>query len=137
DCLIRDFEIDTEFVHDLTVDSVCCGNVFSRGRGRNLCFDHHTYAPYENLFTDIDAGIGDRLWKSGGPADGGPGSAARETLWNIRAAHPPAACAPHPQLNIVGMTAWATQKSEQTWIEAVPPAELWPPDLHRAQLARR
>jgi len=137
DCLITDFSIDTQFVHDLTVDSVCCGNVFSRGRGRNLCFDHHTYAPYENLFTDIDAGVGDRLWKSGGPADGGPGSAARETLWNIRAATPPAALAPHPQLNIVGMTAWATRKTDQTWIEAIPPAELWPQDLHRAQLARR
>ncbi len=137
DCLITDFSIDTQFVHDLTVDTVCCGNVFSRGRGQNLCFDHHTYAPYENLFTDIDAGIGARLWESGGPADGGPGSAARETLWNIRAATPPAACAAYPQLNIVGMTAWANQKVEQRWIEAIPPAELWPQDLYRAQLDRR
>jgi len=137
DCLVVDFVIDTQFVHDLTVDSVCCGNVFSRGRGRNLCFDHHTYAPYENLFTEIDAGIGDRLWKSGGPSDGGPGSAARETLWNVRASAPPPAAAPHPQLNIIGMTAWPTLKSDATWIEAIAPESLVPPNLHEAQVARR
>ncbi len=110
DCLITDFVVDSQFIHDLTVDTVCCGNVFSKGRGRNLCLDHHTLAPYENLFTEIDAGIGDRLWASGGPGDGGPGSAARETLWNIRATSPPAEVAPHPQLNIVGMKAWPTLK---------------------------
>ena len=137
DCLIADFTVDTQFVHDLTVDTVCCGNVFSRGRGRNLCFDHHTYAPYENLFTEIDAGIGDRLWKSGGPSDGGPGSAARETLWNIRAAAPPAEVAPHPQLNIVGMTAWPALKSDRAWIESTAPESLVPPNLYEAQRARR
>lgn len=137
DCLISDFEIDAQFVHDLTVDTVACGNVFSHGRGRNLCFDHHTYAPYENLFTQIDAGIGDRLWKSGGPSDGGPGSAARTTLWNVRAASPPASPPAHPQLTIVGMTAWPGQKGDRAWIEPIPPDELVPPNLHEAQLARR
>lgn len=137
DCLVTDFEIDAEFIHDLTVDTVACGNVFSRGRGRNLCFDHHTYAPYENLFTEIDAGIGDRFWKSGGPSDGGPRSAARETFWNIRALSPPAEVPPHPQLIIVGMTAWPEVKTERTWIEPIPPESLAPRNLYEAQLARR
>ena len=137
DCLVTDFVIDTQFIHDLTVDTVACGNVFSRGRGRNICFDHHTYAPYENLFTEIDVGIGDRLWKSGGPSDGGPRSAARTTLWNIRAASPPSTYPPHPQLNIVGMSAWATLKTDRTWIESIPPAELTPSNLYTAQVARR
>ncbi len=137
DCLIRDFEIDTTFVHDLTVDSVACGNAFSRGRGTNLCFDHHTYAPFENLFTEIDAGKGDRFWKSGGPADGGPGSAARETFWNVRAAAPPSLIPPHPQLTIGGMTAWPTLKAEPLWIEAIPPDALEPANRHDAQVARR
>ncbi len=137
DCLIEGFDIDTQFVHDLTVDTVACGNVFSRGRGANLCFDHHTYAPYENLFTEIDAGIGDRLWKSGGPSDGGPGSAARTTLWNVRAASPPAKVPPHPQINIVGMTAWPASRTDRAWIEAIPPPELVPQNLYHAQLDRR
>ena len=137
DCLITDFAIDTPFVHDLTVDTVACGNVFSRGKGKNLCFDHHTYAPYENLFTEIDAGIGDRFWKSGGPADGGPGSAARETFWNVRAASPPSTLPPHPQLTIVGTSAWPGLKTERIWIEAIPPESLEPLNLFLAQVERR
>jgi hypothetical protein len=137
DCLISDFAVDTEFIHDLTVDTVACGNVFSRGRGRNLNFDHHRVAPYENLFTEIDAGTGDRLWLSSGPSDGGPQSAARTTLWNVRAARPPAAVPPYPQITIVGMTAWPAIRSDSAWIEPIPSDALVPRNLHEAQLARR
>ncbi|HID21263.1 MAG TPA: hypothetical protein EYP14_02545, partial [Planctomycetaceae bacterium] len=57
DCLVTDFAIQTRFIHDLTVQSAV-GCVFACGRGVDLCFDHHRWAPYENLFTDIDAGRG-------------------------------------------------------------------------------
>ncbi len=72
--------------------SASCGNVFAGGRGVNLNFDHHRYTPYENLFTDIDVGVGDTLWwgsrnMDSGNGDGGPISAARETVWNVRASN--------------------------------------------------
>lgn len=138
DCLITDFIIDnTWFVHDLTVDERACGNVFSRGKGRNINFDHHRSAPYENLFTQIDVGIGNRLWDSSGSRERGLHSAARSTLWNIKAASAPPVYPDWPLLNIVGMTRWPTRKTDRTWIEAIVPESLAPPNLYEAQLARR
>ena len=85
DCLWSDFEVATIYVHDLTVEGMASGNVFERGRGVAMNFDHHRNAPYENLFTDIDVGDARRVWESSGRTDRGPHSAARATFWNIRA----------------------------------------------------
>ncbi len=137
DCLATDFVIDTQFEHDLTVDGTSCGNVFSRGRGRNINLDHHRGAPYENLFTQIDAGTGRRLWEGSGHGDQGPASGAGETVWNVLATDPPAAVPDWPRLNLVGMTNWTTLKTDRTWIEAIAPQSLTPPNLYEAQLARR
>lgn len=136
DYLVTDFTVDTQFVHDLTVDTFANGNVFSEGKGIDVNFDHHRAAPFENLFTNIDVGSGSRLWKNGGSECAGPNSAARETLWRIRASSPQN-YPNYPQLNIVGMTAWPASESDLTWIEPIPPASLKPINLHLAQLSLR
>lgn len=142
DNLVTGFEFLARYIHDLTVSHHCAGNVFSRGRGVDLALDHHRYAPYENLFTDLDAGAGTRLWKCGGGADLGKHCGARGTFWNIRAAqpltYPPAGFGP-ASMNLVGLR--TTQPSETVpdgrWFEVIPPEDLQPPDLHAAQLRHR
>jgi hypothetical protein len=84
DNLYTHFDYRMRFIHDITV-SECAGNVIAAGQGIDLCFDHHVRAPYENLWTDIDAGAGTRLWASGGGAGIGRHSGSRETFWGIRA----------------------------------------------------
>ncbi|MEM6995973.1 MAG: glycosyl hydrolase family 28-related protein, partial [Myxococcota bacterium] len=85
DVVLRDFSIETRFRHDLSIATGAHGNVFAAGSGQNLNLDHHKGAAYENLFSDLDAGIGDRLWESSGTPAAGPHSAARQVYWNILA----------------------------------------------------
>jgi autotransporter-associated beta strand protein len=142
DCLIRDFSVPTRFVHDLTVEDAT-GCVFMKGSGVDLNFDHHTYLPYENLFTEINAGAGTRHWSSSGSRV--PASGARETFWNITSTNPVTALPNDPtrghwpQQNVIGMTTTlATSKDPvNAWIEAIAPASLVPANLYEAQLARR
>lgn len=129
DNLFQDFDFRTRFLHDISV-SHCAGNVVARGRGVDLCFDHHKRAPYENLFTDLDAGQGTRLWESGGGADLGKHSAARQTFWNIRTRQvtkaPPERFGP-ASINLVGL-----------WLEGdAPPPPPTPANLYQAQLEKR
>jgi len=142
DNLLTNFDLRTRFIHDITVSGFCSGNVISRGRGTDLSLDHHRYAPNENLFTELDAGAGTRLWKCGGGAALGKHCGARGTFWNIRSAqplsYPPAAFGP-PSMNLVGLE--TTQPTETNadgkWFEAIPPAQLQPQNLHAAQLQMR
>jgi hypothetical protein len=116
--------------------------VTANGRGVDLCFDHHERAPYENLFTDIDAGAGTRLWQCGGGAALGKHCAARGTFWNIRAhapqKYPPEAFGP-ASMNFVALQTSLPSETNLSgrWFEAVPPDEIIPQDIHAAQLARR
>lgn len=141
DNLLTDFDIRLRFIHDITV-SHTAGNVVARGRGVDLSLDHHRRAPYENLFTDLDAGAGTRLWRSGGGAALGKHSGARDTFWNIRAArplsYPPADFGP-PSLNLVGLHTDQPGVTEPDgkWFEAIDPGALVPQNLYEAQLARR
>jgi len=73
DCLFQHFRLDTMYVHDLTVEGMSSGNVFMKGSGISIDFDHHSNAPYENLFTDLDVGKGNRIWACGGREDRGDG----------------------------------------------------------------
>jgi hypothetical protein len=141
DNLFRDFDFQTKFIHDITV-AHCAGNVSAHGEGVDICFDHHKQAPYENLFTDIDIGLGTRPWLCGGGDDLGKNTGARETFWNIRARgplpYPPPAFGP-PTMNLVGVRTDGPAVKQLTgkWFETLPPEALSPPDLHAAQLARR
>lgn len=142
DNLFTDFDFRCQFIHDMTVDHCAVGNVFARGKGVDLCFDHHKRTCFENLFTDIDAGAGTHLWRCGGGADLGKNCGARGTFWNIRSAkpqrYPPASFGP-PSMNFVAVA--STGRSETNldgrWFEAIAPDKIEPQDLHAAQLARR
>lgn len=141
DNLFIGFDFRTRFVHDITV-SRCGGNVIAHGQGVDLCFDHHKRAPYENLFTDLDAGAGTRLWRCGGGADLGKNCAAHGTFWNIRAqaslSYPPASFGP-PSLNLVAVQTQepAVMEPDGRWFEVIPSDMLAPQNLHTAQLKRR
>ena len=137
DCLWSDFEVATIYVHDLTVEGMASGNVFERGRGVAMNFDHHRNAPYENLFTDIDVGDARRVWESSGRTDRGPHSAARATFWNIRAdkgAFPSAPAATmFPQINIIGLAGLAPDTTpDGPWVEPLDGAVV-PANLYEAQ----
>lgn len=143
DNLITRFDFRQRFVHDLSVETwACAGNVFSEGRGVDLCLDHHKRAPHANLFTALDFGAGTRVWQSGGGAERGKNTGGWGTFWNLRTPAPIAA--PHPNfgpstLNIVGFKARAGAKkpAEGRWYEIVDPAALVPANLHAAQLEKR
>ncbi|MBM4094088.1 MAG: hypothetical protein FJ276_32470 [Planctomycetes bacterium] len=140
DCLCTNFTIETQFIHDLTVQSAI-GCVFCGGRAENLNMDHHRWAPYENLFTDIDAGEGKRLFASSGGGHRGAHTAAGGTFWNIRTRQP----APRPTslgidaINVVGVSLRESKPDLPAglWYEAIPPEQLRPANLHEAMLGRR
>jgi hypothetical protein len=137
DCLFTSFRMDTTYVHDLTAEGFANGNVFSKGSGVAVNFDHHRNAPYENLFTDIDVGDPKRVWASSGRGDRGPHAGARETFWNIRGSKGKFPKLPDfPQVNIVGVPGYATDTTkDKQWVEHAGPVE--PADLHESQLQRR
>lgn len=140
DCLFEGFAIETEYEHDLTVEGLASGNVFASGSAVRLNLDHHRNAPFENLFTDIDAGNAGRLFASGGRGDRGPHSAARTTLWNVRYAPGTLAKLPpaeqFPLANLIGMPGYPARSDEAGfWIEPV--KTLRPANLHEAQRERR
>lgn len=139
DCLFTDFDIDTQYVHDLTVEGFANGNVFMKGKGQMLNFDHHRNAPYENLFTELNVGNPRRLWESSGRGDRGPHAGARETVWNLecRGGQAPQAVPDWPQLNVIGVAGYKKQTiAEKQWIE---PCEgnVEPGNLYEAQLQKR
>ncbi len=59
------YECRTMYVHDLIVDSEMM-TVFRNGSAMNLRADHHRLSPFGTLWTDLDAGKGERLFMSGG-----------------------------------------------------------------------
>lgn len=141
DNLFTEFDYRTQFIHDISV-SHCAGNVCSCGKGVDLCFDHHKRTPYENLFTDIDAGKGTHLWRCGGGAALGKHCAARGTFWNVRAErplkYPPANFGPW-SMNLVGVQTDQPSRTEPDgiWFEAISPSQLGTKNLHQSQLQRR
>ena len=147
DCLLTDFDVQTRFIHDITVSSGSAGNVVMNGRGIDLALDHHRYAPHANLWTNLDAGIGTRLFRSGGGAKRGWHSGAWETFWNIRTQNPQA----WPQsvgserkwgcdlMTLVGLKtdSAAILDPDGRWFETIAPETLQPQNLYEAQLRRR
>jgi hypothetical protein len=120
-------------VHDLTVEGFANGNVFASGSGVAINCDHHRNAPYENLFTDFDAGDPRRLYESSGREDRGPHSGARTTFWCIRGhgKFPPLPLdKDYPLINVVGFGDYPTSTTPSgPWVEPgdghLAPANLW------------
>lgn len=140
--LVTDFVFKTRFIHDLTVSSGSYFNVFKRGSGVDLAFDHHERAPTGNLFTDIDLGEGRRPFLCGGGAALGKNCAAWGTFWNLRSKTPvpfPAKAFGPDLINVVGVPAAGAPAMSDTgkWYEPIAPGDLEPRDLHAAQLERR
>ena len=141
DNLVEDFEFRCKYVHDLSVEH-SAGNVFRRGKGVDLCFDHHKKAPHANLFTDLDLGDGRRMYRSGGGDALGKHCAAWGTFWNLRAQNPvkyPADNFGPDLMTFVGV--FTNEKPvlepKGRWWEPVPPQQLVPQDLYEAQVAKR
>jgi hypothetical protein len=136
---VEDFKIEGRFIHDLCVSSLTSGNVFMDGRVTDLTMDHHRKAPYENLFTNIDGGVGTNIWLSGGDEEAGPHAGARETFWNIRTVTPQPVSPWADQINMVGVSTTEKTDTSKTgnWIEAIAPDQLTPANLFTAQLQRR
>jgi hypothetical protein len=142
DNLITRFDLQTIFLHDLSVENAA-GTVYSRGRGPSLSFDHHKDTPYENLFSDIHVGDARRIWMSGGGFSLGRESAGWATFWNIRSNEPfelpPVGWGPST-MNFVGLSAKAPSAEQLAtgiaW-EPIHPEKLSPTDLHAAQHERR
>ncbi len=141
DNLFEGFDYRTRFIHDISV-SMSAGNVIAGGRGVDLCFDHHRRAPYENLYVNIDAGAGSRLWTSSGGLGLGKHCGARGTFWNVRSAMPQHY--PPPDFGSISINVVAVQTDQPSeknpagrWFEAIPPGQIRPQDIHAAQLARR
>ncbi len=141
DNLYTDFDYRTTFIHDISV-SHCAGNVISNGKGENLSFDHHKRVPYANVFTNIVVGKGTNIWRCGGGAALGKHCAAWGTFWNIRSDEP----VEYPRenfgpwsMNLVGLHTKqeSITKEDSKWFETVPPEELVPQNIHKAQLKRR
>lgn len=140
DNLVTDFSINTKFIHDITVEK-SVGNVFSKGKGIDLSLDHHRLGPYENLFTKLDAGIGSRLFMSGGSKDRGKHCGAGATFWNIESKEQqswPVDFGPE-RMNWIGLNTREKESlnSDGIWLEKMAPDNLTPKNLHQAQLQRR
>lgn len=141
DLLCTGLRMETRFFHDVTVTRGSVGNVFSKIEAVDFNMDHHRAAPYENLFTDIDAGDGGRLFGSGGAAGRGRHTAAGATFWNIRTRQNvawPEGFGPDA-INLVAlrMRERAVTDPDGRWIEPIRPGAVDPPDLHLAMLEHR
>ena len=103
--LVTNFNIRTQFVHDISVEWYALHTVFSNGRGENLNMDHHREANYSSLFSNLDCGEGKRPFESGGAGNRGAHSGAYSTFWNVHASGPLKYPAKDfgPLLNFVGM----------------------------------
>ena len=117
------------------------GCVFASGRAVDLCMDHHRWAPYENLFTDIDAGEGTRLFSSSGGGNRGLHTAAGATFWNIRCKRPtqwPSNLGIEA-INVVALPTNPPSVLEPNgrWLEAIAPDQVQPANLYQAMLQRR
>ena len=145
--LLQDFELKGKYQHDLSVESeYSVYNVFRNGKGTDICIDHHNHSQSHNLFTNIDAGIGSRIYASGGN-DTPRGICFHEMFWNIRAERPMLFCNQydtkdkHSTNNVcVGVkTNLSSQLNDAygNWFEAIDPSQLYPADLYKAQMERK
>lgn len=141
DSLLRDFEFQTKFIHDITMTRGSAGNVVVDGRGEDLTCDHHKYANHANLFCHIDAGVGTNIFRSGGGAKLGRHCGAWTTWWNIRTEEPvrfPAGWATD-MINIIGVKSDREPITDRDgrWFQPIPPGKLRPENLYESQLEKR
>lgn len=137
DSLVTRFRIENRNIHDTSLSNMANGNVYSWGKGRNINFDHHRGAAFQNLASRIDTGLPNRQWVSSGTATGHY-TAAYETYWNILPRAETRNITTWPAQNIIGKLR-PSKRSRESWydlhFERIPMLE--PEDLHLAQWHRR
>jgi hypothetical protein len=150
--LVTHFDVQTKFVHDISVEWYALHTVFANGRGVDLNMDHHREANYSSLFSNLDCGAGTRPFNSGGSGNRGAHSGAYSTFWNIRAAGP-LRLPPRdfgPLLNFIGLELFASDTKDLSETKANDPASPYqwlidplvrapvcPNELYQAMRARR
>lgn len=142
DNLLQRFDCRTQFIHDITVENLACGNVIKHGKGRNLSLDHHRLCPHDNLFSQIDVGDASLVWRFGGGNQRGKHTARGATFWSIHSNQD----IPHPgpnfgpsEVNFIGLQSAQVKTTELDglWWETIDPRELLPEEIHAAQLSKR
>ncbi|GBF90605.1 hypothetical protein Rsub_03177 [Raphidocelis subcapitata] len=78
------FKINTRFIHDVSVSGTEHGSVFMDGYGFDLNLDHHRSAPYANMYTNLDVGLGSRVFEASGDVTWGTHTARFSTFHNFR-----------------------------------------------------
>jgi len=150
--LVTQFDVQTRFVHDVSVEWYALHTVFANGRGVDLNMDHHREANYSSLFSNLDCGAGTRPFNSGGSGNRGAHSGAYSTFWNIRAAGP-LRLPPRdfgPLLNFIGLELFESDNKDLFQTKAKDPASPYqwlidplvrapvcPNELYQAMRARR
>jgi hypothetical protein len=102
--------------------------------------------PLENLFRQIDLGLGGRAFLSGGAGGIGRHAGAGNTYWNLKSQKAISRTedfSPH-RYNFVAINPRKRKADDlgaanrgERWIETIRPGQIEPADLHSAQLARR
>jgi hypothetical protein len=138
--LITNFDVRTQFVHDISVEWYALHTVFSNGKGINLNMDHHREANYSTLFSNLDCGEGKRPFDSGGSSDRGAHSGGYSTFWNVHASggikYPPKDFG--PLLNFIGMRSCSSDPSSPyQWFVELQDKSVCPVELHQAMRAKR
>ena len=139
DSLLKNFDFQAQFIHDLTLSAFSSGNVAMKGRSQNLSIDHHKRGPNNTLFSEIDAGKGDRLYQCGGGHSLGKHAGAWMTYWNISSENrinPPAEKFCPKAFNFIGVNASKSDFS-RVHFEAINPQKLVPKNIYEAQLKKR
>lgn len=142
--LIEDFELKGKYQHDVSVEKASAQyNVFRNGKAKDLAIDHHNHAQAFNLFTNLDAGLGTRLFYSGGISTP-RGICFKETYWNITASSKMNYCDQYNDStkqsadnNCIGIKTWRLSQmadAHNNWFETIPPEKLFPADLYQAQM---
>ena len=134
DSLFQNLHFASEWRHAMTVDHRSNGNVFKEisSDGLELAMDHHRDSPFENLFTKISSAV--NLLNGGSSCAGYPGG-ARNTVWGHTSPLVPPYWK-HIQTNLIGpSTIEQSLTTDREWIEVLD--EVFPADLHKAQLHRR
>lgn len=104
--LFTRFYVADRYWHDVTLAIFAENTVFSNGGGFDLNIDMHRGGPHNNLLSNLNTGLGQRPFKSGGSDGRGAHSAANNTFWNIWAGSsgqlPLPPCDFGPSLTFVG-----------------------------------
>lgn len=141
DILVNRFEIRTKMIHDVSLSQGASGCVVSNGRGIDMALSHNGFAVHSNLFTNLDLGLGTRMFQRESGVGSGLPSGAYETFWNIRSRQPqtwPKDWGPD-QLNLIGVQNTGQSSTNETarWFEAISPSRILPTNLYEGQLTRR